>query len=77
MIGKAYQNLGELSKAIEVLDKAITHYGININLLNTIGECYFQLGVPDEALAAWQKSLEINQNQPQIKKSVEALKEKK
>jgi len=77
MMGKAYQNLGELSKAIEVLDKAISHYGININLLNTIGECYFQLGEPEAALAAWQKSLEINQNQPQIKKSVEALKEKK
>ncbi len=77
MMGKTYQNLGELSKAIEVLDKAISRYGININLLNTIGECYFQLGEPDEALAAWQKSLEINQNQPQIKKSVEALKEKK
>ncbi len=46
-------------------------------LLNTIGECHFQLGEPREALAAWQKSLEINQNQPQIKKSVEALKEKK
>jgi tetratricopeptide (TPR) repeat protein len=77
MMGKTYQNLGELSKAIEVLDKAISSYGININLLNTIGECYFQLGEPGEALAAWQKSLEINQNQPQIKKSVEALKEKK
>ena len=36
--------------------------------------CYFQLCEPDEALAAWQKSLEINQNQPQIKKSIEALK---
>jgi len=77
MMGKAYQSLGELSKAIDVLDKAISHYGININLLNTIGECYFQLGEPEAALAAWQKSLEINQNQPQIKKSVEALKEKK
>jgi tetratricopeptide (TPR) repeat protein len=77
MMGKAYQILGELSKAIEVLDKAISRYGININLLNTIGECYFQLGEAEEALAAWQKSLEINQNQPQIKKSVEALKEKK
>jgi len=40
-------------------------------------EYYFQLGEPEEALAAWQKSLEINPNQPQIKKSVEALKEKK
>jgi GWxTD domain-containing protein len=77
MMGKAYQNLGELSKAIDLFDKAITHYGLNINLLNAIGECYFQLGEPGEALAAWQKSLEINPNQPQIKKNVEALKEKK
>ncbi len=46
-------------------------------LLNTIGEYYFRLSEPREALAAWQKSLVINQNQPQIKKSVEALKEKK
>jgi GWxTD domain-containing protein len=77
MMGKAYQSLGELGKAIEILDNAISHYGININLLNTIGECYFQLGEPEAALVAWQKSLEINPNQPQIKKSVEALKEKK
>ncbi len=77
MMGKAYQNLGELSKAIDLFDKAITHYGLNIHLLNAIGECYFQLGEPGEALAAWQKSLEINPNQPQIKKNVEALKKKK
>ncbi len=77
MMGKAYQNLGELSEAIDVFNKAITHYGLNINLLNAIGECYFQLGEPSEALRAWQKSLEINTNQPQIKMSVEALKEKK
>ena len=30
-----------------------------------------------ETLMAWQKSLEISANQPQIKKNVEALKEKK
>lgn len=77
IMGKVYQNLGELNKAIEVFDKAISHYGLNINLLNSIGECYFQLGNPEEALAAWEKSLEINPNQPQIKKNIEALKEKK
>ena len=77
IMGKAYQNLGELNKAIDVFDKAIIHYGQNINLLNAIGECYFQKGEPGEALAAWQKSLEINPNQPQIKKNVESLKEKK
>lgn len=75
--GKACQSSGELRKALEVFDKAISHYGLNIHLLNSIGECHFQLGEPNEAKAAWQKSLEIDPNQPLIKKSVEALKEKK
>ena len=77
MMGKAYQNMGELRRAIEVFDKAISHYGLNINLLNAIGECYFQLGEADEALAAWEKSLEINSDQPEIKKYIQALKDKK
>jgi GWxTD domain-containing protein len=77
IMGKTYQNLGELNKAIETFDKAISHYGLNSNLLNSIGECYFQLGNAREALTAWEKSLEINPNQPQIKKNVDALKEKK
>ena len=77
ILGKAYQNMGELSKAIDVFDEAISHYGLNINLLNSIGECYFQLDNAEKALAAWEKSLEINPNQPQIKKIVELLKEKK
>lgn len=77
IMGKAYQNMGQLNKAIEVFNKAISHYGLNINLLNVLGKCYFQLGSKEEALAAWEKSLEINPKQPQIKKSVEALKEKK
>jgi len=77
IMGKAYQNRGEFKKAIEVFDKAISHYGLNIHLLNSLGECYFRLNELGQALAAWQKSLEMNQDQPQIKKIVEALKEKK
>ncbi len=77
ILGKAYQYLGELDKAIDTFDKTLSHYGLNINLLNSIGECYFQLGIPDEALAAWEKSLEINPDQPEIQKSVKLLKEKK
>jgi len=77
IIGKAYQNTGKLDKAIEIFVKAITHYGLNIHLLNSIGECYFQLGNAQEALAAWEKSLKIHLDQPQIKKNVDALKEKK
>ncbi len=77
IMGKAYQKLGELGKAIDTFDRAISHYGLNIHLLNSLGECYFQLGEPGEALAAWEKSLELNQDQPQIRKNVENIKKKK
>lgn len=77
IMGKAYQNLGQLGKAVEIFNKAIPHYGINMGLLNSLGECYFQLGETLEALAAWEKSLEINPDQPRIRKNVEAIKEKK
>jgi len=76
IMGRAYQNLGNLDKAIDVFDKAISHYGLNMDLLNHIGECYFKLGKKKEALVAWEKSLEINPDQPQIRKNVETLKEK-
>lgn len=77
LMGRAYKNLGELAKAIEIFDKAIIHYGLNVNILNVIGECYFQLGNAGGALAAWEKSLEINPDQPEIRKNVGTLKEKK
>lgn len=77
ILGRAYQNTGNLRQAVEVFDKAISHYGLNIHLLNALGDCYFRLGEPGEAQAAWQKSLEINPDQPQVKKRLEAIKEKK
>jgi len=76
ILGKAYQGSGWLDKAIETFDKAMDHYGVNMNLLNAVGECYFQLGKYEEALAVWEKSLEINPNQPELQKSMEAIKEK-
>ena len=77
ILGKAYQLSGELQKALETFDKALSLYGVNTNLLNSIGQCYFQLGIPNEALAAWEKSLEINPEQPEIQKNVKVLKQKK
>ena len=77
LIGKAFQGSGKLDKAIDIFNKAISHFGLSTHILNAIGECYFQLGVPDEALMAWEKSLEVDPNQPQIKTNIEALKRKK
>jgi tetratricopeptide (TPR) repeat protein len=45
-------------------------------LLNALGECHYQLGQIKDALSAWNKSLEINAEQPAIRKLVETLKEK-
>jgi len=77
IMGRAYQSLGQLTKAVDIFNQAITHYGLNIHLLNALAESYLQLGNKEEALTAWQKSLDINPNQPQIRKNIEALKEKK
>lgn len=77
LLGKAYQKSGEFDKAIATFDRAISHYGTNTMLLNTVGECYFQKGDAKAALVVWEKSLEINPDQPQIRKNVETLKEKK
>jgi GWxTD domain-containing protein len=75
--GQINENLGDYAKALEIYNQTVSHFGINANLLNSIGKCNLQLGRPKEALAAWEKSLEINRDQPDIKKKVEALREKK
>jgi predicted Zn-dependent protease len=77
ILGRAYQSLSLLDKAIETFDKAIDQFGVNTSLLNAVGECYFQLGRYEEALVTWERSLEINPNQPELEKSVQAIKEKK
>jgi len=76
ILGRAYQSLGLLDKAIETFDTAIDQFGVNTSLLNAVGECYFQLGRLEEALVTWERSLEINPNQPELEKSVKAIKEK-
>jgi tetratricopeptide (TPR) repeat protein len=76
MAGRAYQGSGQFARAEAVFNKAVTHYGVNTNLLNALGECYRELGSFDEALAAWKKSLELNADQPDIKRRVETLGDK-
>ncbi|MEE9503446.1 MAG: tetratricopeptide repeat protein, partial [Candidatus Aminicenantaceae bacterium] len=76
LLGKSHQALGEFDQAIAVFNKALSQYGINLNILNSIGECYYRLGIWDEALAAWEKSLEINEHQPDVEEKVKILKKK-
>jgi len=66
-------SLGQYEKALTVLDKAVARHGSDIQLLDLIGDCYFKLGKKEEALAVWQKSLEINPDQPELKRKFKLL----
>jgi tetratricopeptide (TPR) repeat protein len=77
LAGQAQQKLGAYAKALGVYDRAVAHFGVNTGLFNAIGECLVRLDRPKEALAAWEKSLAIDANQPEIRKKAEGLKDKK
>ncbi|MDH5742716.1 MAG: tetratricopeptide repeat protein, partial [Candidatus Aminicenantes bacterium] len=76
ILGRAHQGLEEYEEAISFYQKFISHQGAGFVVLNSIGECYFQAENHREALRAWEKSLEINPDQPEIKKKVEGIKKK-
>lgn len=77
LMGASYRELGKFGKAIEMFDKAIQQFGVNSLVLNALGGCYYRWGQLSNALAAWEKSLEINPEQPEIRKNVKAIKEKR
>ena len=76
-VGQASQALGELAEAISRYKEYLAHFGANISVLNSVGDCYYQLGNWEEARIAWQRSLEISPTQEDLKKKLESLKEKK
>ncbi len=76
-LATAYRNVNQFERALKVIDQAIAHYGLNIHLLNLAGECHLQLGQKAEALQAFQRSLELVPDQPEIRRLMETLKEKK
>ena len=77
ILGQSCQALGEFGDAISYYKDYLSHYGTNLNVLNSLGECYYKLGNTEEALIAWEKSLEINPKQEKLKKTVESIRKKK
>jgi len=73
-LGKSYQMLSQFEEAISYYKEYLSHFGTNLAILNLIGECYYQLGNKKEALRAWEKSLEIDPMQEEVKKIVDSLK---
>ena len=76
LLSNSYYRKGEWDKALKVIEQGITHYGLSTGFLNLRGDCYLRLGNKAEALAALEKSLELNPNQPDVQKVVNSLKQK-
>jgi GWxTD domain-containing protein len=76
LIGQACQALGEYLEASTYYQAYLLSSGMNIDVLNALGACYVQAGKRDEALKAWEKSLELKPDQPKLRDLVESLKKR-
>lgn len=77
LMGQTCQSLGELPEAISFYKEYLDYFGTNIFVLNSTGDCYYQLNNLEEALIAFEKSLEISPDQERIKALVKTIREKK
>jgi len=77
LLGDSSQALGKFEEAIDFYKQYLNHFGTHINVLNSIGECYYRVGDINEALYAWERSLQLEPGQEKLKARVKALKEQK
>lgn len=74
LMGEAYRKKGNFQEAIKAYTSALSHYGQNINLLNALGECYWNIKDFKNAKFYWSKSLELNSDQKDIRKKIDEIK---
>lgn len=77
LLGKSFEGQGDFTQAIDCYQRAQSSFGVNAELLNALGECYYGLKLWERAEEMWEKSLEIYPGQPAIQKRVEELKKRK
>jgi len=76
-LAAARQGLGEYADAAALYQEVLLRAGLDLAVLNALGECYFRLGRFDEALKSWEKSLAIDPRQEDIQKRAAEAKTKK
>ncbi|MFW6139799.1 MAG: GWxTD domain-containing protein [Acidobacteriota bacterium] len=74
LLALSYKNLKKFKEAVSIYRKALSEYGTSPELLNPLGDCLLQLEKKKEALEAWEKSLQINPHQPQIREKINSIK---
>jgi GWxTD domain-containing protein len=73
-LGKSSQEVKTLEEAISYFHRALTLRGNSTEVLNSLGVCYYEIGDKEQAILAWEKSLEVNTDQEKIQKLIEAVK---
>ncbi len=73
--GLNYIKAGELDKALESLNKAISEYPDHVNSHNALGKIYRQKGELDKAKRCWRAALKIDPDNLTAKQSLEAAEE--
>lgn len=77
LLGLAYQAEGDCARAVECFVGYLTRFGSKLAVFNSLGECYSRLDDAENALFAWEKSLEMNPDQPEVRRRVEELKKRR
>jgi GWxTD domain-containing protein len=77
LLGQSAEAMGDYEAAVAYYLDYMGHFGTNINVMNSIGDCYLKLGRNEDALKIWEKSLQLSPNQDRVRKLVQAIKEKK
>jgi len=66
VMAAGYAALKDWESALTYLEKLMAE-ATEPSVLNLAGECHLNLGRPDRAAALFQKSLEVNPDQPAVK----------
>jgi hypothetical protein len=75
-LGESAQALGRYPEAIGYYKDYLTYFGTNINVLNSIGDCYVKTGDIAGAISVWKKSLELSPSQSELKKKLADIQDK-
>jgi GWxTD domain-containing protein len=77
LLGTCSQALGQYREAILYYRTYLDRAGVRPDILNSIGQCSFELGDLEEARTAWERSLAINPQQDHIRENLDRIKKKR
>jgi GWxTD domain-containing protein len=75
--GRALMGQEKYREAVDSLQQGNKIYNSDTGLLNALGQCYYKTGQIQSALGALNASLKLNPDQPDIKKLIQTILDKK